>query len=184
MASEGGGVVPSPQTKVATAPAGSSWESERPFSVIENRWAEEAVFTTYAAREPSGLRKTTFCTPPGPWLVEPIRTAPGSTNFVRWPRTWYSAPRVTRSPAISTTPLHRVPQWPWCGPPFASRARFQVITVSPPLRMLRTTRFSACQRRVSAKVAAGSALSVPEHSVKKTRLPAWRIRSWASGEPP
>lgn len=58
------------------------------------------------------------------------------------------------------------------------------MTVSPPLRMFCTTRFSACHRRVSAKVVAGSVLSVPEHSVKKTRLPAPTTCCWAEGAPP
>lgn len=56
-------------------------------SVRENCWALVAVFTTYAAREPSGFWKATFCMPPLPWLVDPMRVAPDLMNLVRWPRT-------------------------------------------------------------------------------------------------
>src|SRR3954451_6403226 len=165
-----GSNLPRHATNVATAPGGSSYENERPPSVTLNACGgalpSQSSFTAMIEIEPSGLRNATSWTVPAP-VVEPIRTAPGRTNFVAWPRTYQSAVGVARPVrgSIVTTPKH-VPQPPLCGPPEGSSARFQVMTVFAQLRIAPTVRLAVCQCRVSGNVVAGSADWEPKHSVK------------------
>ena len=55
------------------------------------------------------------------------------------------------------------------------------MTVSAPARIARIIRCSVCHLRVSANVV--GPVSMPEHSVKNTRLPAWMTWFCASGSP-
>ena len=75
--------------KVAIAPPGSVYSNDwSPTATAKLRGSSFSLWTTSAV-EPSGLRKATDIScpfhPVVPNDVLPIRTAPGFTNFDRWP---------------------------------------------------------------------------------------------------
>ncbi len=111
--------------------------------------------------------------------VLPIRTAPGRTNFDRWPIVKYSASgRTVPSGSRVSRPV-QVPQPPRCGPPVLSSAMFQLTTDFPQLRVTPIASVRACQVSVPRKICSSvsPAPCEPEHSVNQMPLSGW---AWCS----
>ncbi len=104
-----------------------------------------------------------------------MRVAPGFTNFDRWPMVNSSALGVTVPSLCTVSSAVQVSQPPLCGPPSASRTRFQSATDLAQLRVVPTVIVRACQVSVERKNWAGvsAAPCEPEHSVNQMPLSGW-----------